>query len=89
VEPIVIGKPGPIIFQQALKRLSGTVIDTARVGDRLSTDIAGGAAAGLRTILLLSGVSSRQDVIDSAVKPDYIFEDIAELSTYLLAENHS
>jgi 4-nitrophenyl phosphatase len=83
VDPIVIGKPGPAIFRQAVERLGGSKHNTAMVGDRLSTDIAGGANAGLQTILLLSGVSSRADLVDCPTKPDFIFEDIGELTCHL------
>jgi ribonucleotide monophosphatase NagD (HAD superfamily) len=50
---------------------------TATIGDRLETDIAGGQRAGLTTICVLSGASSRAEA--EAFGPDYIFEDIADL----------
>jgi len=80
VAPTIIGKPGPLIFQDAMRRLGGTPENTAMVGDRLSTDIAGGKAAGIPTILLLSGITSRADLADSDIQPDYIFTDITELA---------
>lgn len=79
VNPTVIGKPGPIIFEEGMERLGGTPDDTAMVGDRLSTDIAGGKAAGLTTILLLSGISRRADLEESDVRPDCIYDDITAL----------
>lgn len=83
VAPTVIGKPGPVLFQHALRRLDGTPADTAMVGDRLSTDIAGGKAAGLTTILLLSGISRREDIEMSVIKPDLVFDDLVELTANL------
>lgn len=83
VQPLTIGKPGPIMFEQAMHRLGGTRINTAMVGDRLSTDIAGAKAAGLQAILVLSGISQEEDIAGSAVKPDYVFDDIAALSAEL------
>ncbi|MCB8966669.1 MAG: HAD-IIA family hydrolase [Ardenticatenaceae bacterium] len=83
VTPTLVGKPGPIMFQQAMQRLGGTPANTAMVGDRLTTDIAGGQAAGLATILVLSGISSRDDVANGDIKPDYIFADITELTEKL------
>jgi 4-nitrophenyl phosphatase len=62
VKPIIIGKPQPTVFMEAVRRLGGTLANTAMVGDRLSTDIAGGQGAGLHTILVLSGVASREQV---------------------------
>ena len=83
VAPVTIGKPGPIIFEEALKRLEGSKEDTAMVGDRLGTDINGAKAVGLWTIMLLSGISTLEDVQESKVKPDYIFADIQELTLQL------
>ena len=54
------------------------------IGDRLNTDIQGAASAGMQTILVLTGVSKREDVDSSPVKPDYIFKDIQELRKKLL-----
>ena len=56
---------------------------TVMVGDRLTTDIVGGHAADLKTIMLLSGISQREDLVDSAVQPDFIFDDIQALSEAL------
>ncbi|MCB8947509.1 MAG: HAD-IIA family hydrolase [Ardenticatenaceae bacterium] len=84
VEPTVIGKPGPLIFQMAMAKLGGTPQNTAMVGDRLETDIAGGKAAGIQTILVLSGISQRDDVAKAnGLQPDFIFEDIREIATQI------
>ncbi|MFQ5399870.1 MAG: HAD-IIA family hydrolase [Anaerolineae bacterium] len=83
VQPAIIGKPGPIIFREALKRLGGSPDETAMVGDRLSTDIAGGNAAALHTILLLSGISSPDDIETTGIIPDMVLEDITALAEYL------
>lgn len=83
VQPATIGKPGPIIFQEAVKRLGSSPTNTAMVGDRLTTDIKGGKDAGLQTILLLSGVSTRADITREGIQPDYIFQDITELTAVL------
>lgn len=84
VEPFIVGKPGPVLYQEALKRLGSSPVDTVALGDRLETDIAGGYAAGIRTILALSGISTEADVAAGSLKPDWIFDDIAALATYLL-----
>lgn len=83
VQPIIIGKPGPIIFREALKRLGATESDTAMVGDRLTTDIAGGNEAGLITILLLSGISSKINVAEGSIKPDFVLPDLNQLALFL------
>ena len=86
IEPTVIGKPGPIMFREAVKRLGGDSTHVAMVGDRLSTDIDGAMASGLTSILVLSGISTEEDVAASAVKPDFVFADIVELAEYLASE---
>ncbi|PID86236.1 MAG: haloacid dehalogenase [Chloroflexi bacterium] len=83
VKPTIIGKPGPIMFQQAVKRLGGTLENTAMVGDRLTTDILGAHNIGLNTILVLSGVSKLEDVKIQNIKPDFIFADIREITAAL------
>lgn len=77
VQPTVIGKPHPAMFAEALRRLGTRPDETLMVGDRLETDIEGAAAAGLKTALILTGVSQREDV--GSVVPDYIFGDLLEL----------
>jgi 4-nitrophenyl phosphatase len=79
VTPTIIGKPEPHLFDEALYRLGAPAQDTAMIGDRLSTDIAGAKAAGMRTILLLSGVTDQAELDASDIRPDYIFKDIAAL----------
>jgi 4-nitrophenyl phosphatase len=83
VKPTIIGKPGRAMFDEALRRLGAKPEDTVMVGDRLATDIAGGKAAELTTILVLSGISQMEDLEGSSVQPDFIFEDIQELAKAL------
>lgn len=84
VTPTVVGKPGVIMFEDAVRQLGGSKENTAMVGDRLNTDIAGGKAAGLHTILVLSGISTREDLAHAnGSKPDFVFADIAELTARL------
>ena len=79
VAPTIIGKPECIIFELALAKMGSSKEDTAVIGDRLDTDVLGGYNAGLTTILVLSGATTRQDVDSAPVKPDLIFEDIRHL----------
>jgi len=82
-DPIVIGKPNLPLFEEALHVLKSTPETTAMVGDRLNTDIDGGQSAGLKTILLLSGITKREDLVDSAVQPDCVLEDLNALREFL------
>ncbi|MCP4415446.1 MAG: HAD-IIA family hydrolase [Chloroflexi bacterium] len=88
VQPIVIGKPGPLMFQMAMQKLGGTPQNTAMVGDRLETDIAGGIAARIQTILVLSGISQQKDLNHgNPYQPDFVFQDINNIATIL--KSHS
>lgn len=79
VVPRVLGKPEPGIFTQALTRLGTAAQETAMVGDRVETDIVGGQRAGLRTILVLSGVTKEADLTRLPVQPDWVFPDLVAL----------
>jgi 4-nitrophenyl phosphatase len=81
VEPLIIGKPAPIMYRQAVGQLGGRAGETAALGDRLETDILGAVHAGLRSILVLSGVSQRAQLVNLSYQPDWVFDGIAELTT--------
>jgi 4-nitrophenyl phosphatase len=79
VAPTVVGKPAPTMFHQALARLGATPAEAAALGDRLETDVLAAQRAGLLSLLVLSGVTDRALLAESAVQPDLLFEDIADL----------
>jgi 4-nitrophenyl phosphatase len=79
-EPVIMGKPEPWIFRIALKRMGLTAGCTASLGDRLSTDIQGALRIGMRTILVLSGVTTPEGLDSSGIRPDWVFANIAELA---------
>jgi 4-nitrophenyl phosphatase len=54
------------------------------VGDRLDTDILAGHRAGLKTAMVLTGVSQREDLAAAEVLPDYIFADLPALTQALV-----
>lgn len=72
------GKPEPYLFEMARERI-GEPARVAMVGDRVSSDIEGGRRAGLETILVLSGATSREEAAVAAPSPDRIVEDLAAL----------
>lgn len=73
----VVGKPNPPILRAALDRAGGGT--TLLVGDRLDTDIAGAAAIGWDSLLVLTGVSARSDLAGAAIAPTYVGEDLRAL----------
>ncbi len=77
--PIVVGKPAPFLFQLAAERMQLTKDQVLVVGDRLETDVDGGKAWGARAALVLSGVSSRQQLEGRRVQPDLVAPDLAHL----------
>ena len=83
VRPLIIGKPEPTMLLIGCERLGTSPADTAIIGDRLDTDIVGGSRAGLQTLMVLTGVSTRDEAAQADVKPDHIFENLAALQTAL------
>ena len=83
-EPYVVGKPQPAIFQTALRTLESQPDETLMVGDRLETDILGANQLSIQTVALLSGVSSRDEIKENQIQPDFIYEDIAALHRALI-----
>ena len=79
VEPIVAGKPYPFLMDLSLERLGTKKDETLVVGDRLETDIAAGQAVGCPTALVLSGVSTIEEVELWRPKIDYIADNLATL----------
>jgi 4-nitrophenyl phosphatase len=80
VSPVVVGKPERAIIDIALERMGLSPEHVILVGDNLETDIKAGINAGIRTILILTGVSTRKDVMVSSVKPHRVVEDYEELA---------
>jgi HAD superfamily hydrolase (TIGR01450 family) len=74
----IAGKPERHLFEMAREAL-GDAERVAMVGDRISSDIAGGRAAGLQTILVLSGTTSRQEAAAADPAPDFVLEDLSGL----------
>ena len=78
--PKVIGKPQPEMALLAMESTGFSPEETVLVGDRLYTDIACAANAGIDSVLVLSGESSRNDLKTSEVHPRWVLQDVAELT---------
>lgn len=85
IKAISIGKPEPILYQQALKTLATHADKTVAIGDRLNTDILGAVNAGMRSILVLTGVSSEEDIKDVDYQPTWVMADIQAITDKLRA----
>ena len=80
-EPLYVGKPGKIMMDLALSRLNGiTKEQVLQVGDRLDTDIAAGQNYGCLTAVVLSGVTTLAMAQQWRPEPDFIYNDLAEIS---------
>ncbi len=80
VDPIVVGKPEPIMVEQSLRILGAAAEETAILGDRLETDILGGARAGIATIMVLTGISTAEEAAAyEEAPPDLIYDDVPAL----------
>ncbi|MFH1184554.1 MAG: HAD-IIA family hydrolase [Chloroflexota bacterium] len=78
-EPIVVGKPSPLLFQIAAGRMQLSIESLLIVGDRLETDVAGGQAFGARTALVLSGVSTEDQARAWRPSPTLVAPSLSDL----------
>jgi NagD protein len=79
VEPYYVGKPNPLMMRSALNAIEAHSEHTAMVGDRMDTDVVAGLEAGLHTILVLSGVSTRESAERHTYRPSRIVASVADL----------
>ncbi len=80
------GKPSPVIFRAARKRLGLNTGETIMIGDTMETDILGGDQLGFRTVLVLSGGTKRSDLQRFAYSPDVILNSVAEIDDDFLEQ---
>ncbi len=79
VKAMLAGKPLPFLFEVALERLKSLPSETIVVGDRLNTDIQGGYDAHCKTVFVLTGVNSREDLNNWSPQPDLTIDNIQNL----------
>lgn len=83
-KPYFIGKPEPAMALLAMEKWQCKPEHTVMIGDRIYTDIACGINAGIDTVLVFSGETTRKDLENSDIKPTYTAENIAEIYNYLI-----
>ena len=79
IKAFSVGKPSPVMMRVARKKLGLETSDTTMIGDTMDTDILGGVQVGYRTILTLTGVSKKEDLIKYAFSPDIVVNSLADL----------
>lgn len=78
--PFFVGKPNPLMMRSALRYLGVHSENTVMIGDRMDTDIVAGVMSGLDTILVLSGVSTREDIHRFPYRPTEILNSVADIN---------
>ena len=79
VAPYFVGKPNPLMMRAALNRLQAHSETTVMIGDRMDTDVIAGLEAGMRTVLVLTGIMRAEDVDRFPYRPGRVVSSIAEL----------
>ncbi|MEQ8244099.1 HAD-IIA family hydrolase [Fulvivirga sp.] len=74
-----VGKPSPVMMRSARKHIGLATDEVTVIGDTMSTDIQGGVSVGYKTILTLSGMTKREQLIDYPFKPDLVINSIKDL----------
>ncbi|MDA3900444.1 MAG: HAD-IIA family hydrolase [Spirochaetes bacterium] len=83
-QPYVVGKPNALMMMIAKQMLGVHSAQTVMVGDRMDTDIVSGLEAGMRTCLVLSGVSDMNTLSAFPYRPTYIHQNVGEIDFDLL-----
>jgi NagD protein len=79
VEPYFIGKPNPLMMRSALNAIDAHSETAAMIGDRMDTDVVSGLEAGMETILVLSGLTTREEAERYPYRASRIVDSIADL----------
>ncbi|GAB3461581.1 HAD-IIA family hydrolase [Actinophytocola sediminis] len=77
--PYFVGKPNPLMMRSALRALGAHSEETLMIGDRMDTDVRSGLEAGLRTILVLTGISTADTAERFPYRPSRIIDSVADL----------
>ncbi len=75
-QPDIVGKPGGLLFEIASEQMGVPVEQTVAIGDRLDTDIVAANTAGALSVMVLTGVSTREEIAAFPEKPDLVFTDL-------------
>ncbi len=79
IEPYFVGKPNPLMMRSALNAIDAHSETAAMIGDRMDTDVVSGLEAGMETILVLSGVTTREAAERFPYRASQIVDSVADL----------
>jgi NagD protein len=83
VEPYFVGKPNPLMMRSALNAIDAHSETTAMIGDRMDTDVISGLEAGMETILVLTGLTTREEAERHPYRASRVVDSVADLLTEL------
>ena len=75
-----VGKPNPLMMRTGLQLLDVHSKDAAIIGDRMDTDIVAGIESGLDTVLVLSGVTSREELSRFPYRPRLVLDGVGQIA---------
>lgn len=78
-KPYFIGKPNPLMMRAGLNAIGAHSETSAMIGDRMDTDVLAGLEAGMRTFLVLTGVTQAKDIDRYPFRPSHVVDSIADL----------
>lgn len=80
-EPILVGKPSPLMVDYIVEKIGVSRDEICMIGDRLDTDVLFGKDNGLSSILTLSGVTTEAKLFDpsNTIHPDFYVDTLADL----------
>ncbi len=79
IEPYFVGKPNPLMMRSALNAIGAHSETTAMIGDRMDTDVISGIEAGLETVLVLTGLTTREQAERGSYRASRVVDSIADL----------
>ena len=78
-----VGKPNPVMMRTGMELLGTPRENTLIIGDRMDTDIISGIESGIDTILVLSGVTTRENLTRFGYRPKVVLENIGQVPAHL------
>jgi NagD protein len=81
--PFYVGKPSAFMMRAGLRMLGAHSAEACMVGDNMDTDIIAGVQSGMATVLVLTGISTEEDLVRFAYRPDHIVKDAFALRELL------
>ena len=75
-----VGKPNALMMRTGLRLLGVHTDEAVMIGDRMDTDILAGIETGMDTVLVLSGVTAREDIVQYPYRPTYVFDGVGDVA---------